>query len=70
MLDGVRYDIAAQIHTLSGYSAHADRTNLVNFVRRMRRKPTEVRLVHGDEDARSGLAAALMERVPGIVCFP
>jgi metallo-beta-lactamase family protein len=66
VLDGRRYDIAARVHTLGGYSAHADRTNLVNFIRRMRRGPTEIRLVHGDAEARAGLAAALAEEVPGV----
>jgi metallo-beta-lactamase family protein len=66
VLDGRRYDIAARVHTLGGYSAHADRTNLVNFIRRMRRGPAEIRLVHGDAEARAGLAAALAEEVPGV----
>ena len=66
VLDGRRYDIAARVHTLGGYSAHADRTNLVNFIRRMRRGPAEIRLVHGDAEARAGLAAALAAQVPGV----
>jgi metallo-beta-lactamase family protein len=59
VLDGQRYDIRARIHTLDGYSAHADRKNLVDFVRRMRHKPAEIRLVHGDRPAREALAALL-----------
>lgn len=54
-LDGQRYDIAAGVHTLTGYSAHADQQNLVDFVRRMRRQPGEIRLVHGEEKARMTL---------------
>ena len=59
MLDGKRYTVDAQVHTLSGYSAHADQCNLVNFVRRMRRQPEEVVLVHGEEPARRALKGAL-----------
>jgi metallo-beta-lactamase family protein len=59
-LDGHRYDIRAAIQSLSGYSAHADRSDLVNFARRMRRPPREVRLVHGDREAKAGLKAALI----------
>lgn len=67
-LDGRRYGIRAGIHTLSGYSAHADRSDLVKFVRRMRRPPHEVRLVHGDREAKAGLRAALMAAgVSGVV---
>jgi metallo-beta-lactamase family protein len=64
-LDGERIDIRAQIHTLGGYSAHADAKNLVDFVRRMRYKPAEVRLVHGEPAARAALAAALAAQLPG-----
>jgi metallo-beta-lactamase family protein len=63
VLDGKRYDIRARIHTLSGYSAHADQRNLVDFVRRMRCIPKEVRLVHGEVEARQSLAAALQEEL-------
>jgi metallo-beta-lactamase family protein len=62
-LDGKRYDIRAHVHTLSGYSAHADQRNLVDFVRRMRHRPKEVRLVHGDKSAREALADALRDQL-------
>jgi len=48
-LDGKRYTIKAGVHTLSGYSAHADQQNLINFVKRMRVKPKEIQIVHEDE---------------------
>ena len=54
-LDGKRYTIKAQVHTLSGYSAHADQHDLINFVKRMRQKPKEIRIVHGDEEAKQEL---------------
>ncbi len=63
-LDGERYDIRAGIHTLSGYSAHADQRALAGFVKRMRRKPREIRLVHGSEQAKSALQALLRRVVP------
>jgi metallo-beta-lactamase family protein len=58
-LDGERYIIRAQVHTISGYSAHAGRDDLINFIRRMRHPPQEVRLVHGDSEAKLTLKAAL-----------
>lgn len=64
VLDGQRFDIRAGVHTLSGYSAHADRTGLINFVRRMRRPPGEIRLVHGDDTAKTALAKALSDVCP------
>jgi len=50
-----KYPIKAGIYTLSGYSAHADQSNLLNFVKRMRNKPQQIRLVHGDAGAKEEL---------------
>ena len=61
-LDGERVDIRAGIDTLGGYSAHADQQGLVNFVTRMRRWPSHIRLVHGEREARRQLADVLRQR--------
>lgn len=65
-LDGQRYDIRAQIHRIEGYSAHADQRGLVNYIRRMRRPPKQVRLVHGEDGAKRALKAELEKLKPGI----
>lgn len=59
MLDGERYDIRAQIHSIGGYSAHADQRGLIEFVTNIPTAPAEVRLVHGDEGAKEVLAGKL-----------
>jgi metallo-beta-lactamase family protein len=51
--------IKAGIHTLTSYSAHADRQMLVDWVQSMPEPPKEIRLVHGEDDARLALAQAL-----------
>ena len=61
LLDGKRYTINAKIHTLSGYSAHADQKNLLSFVRRMRHKPSCVHLVHGEQQAREALRDEILK---------
>jgi metallo-beta-lactamase family protein len=61
-LDGHRYDIHAQVHQLSGYSAHADQSDLLRFVEGMAERPAAIRLVHGEEDAKSVLTAELVQR--------
>ncbi|QOR39090.1 MBL fold metallo-hydrolase [Billgrantia diversa] len=65
MLDGQRIDIRARIETVSGYSAHADQHDLLNFVRRMRHPPRELRLVHGDPHAQAALKGKLLEWAQG-----
>ncbi len=58
-LDGKRYEINAAIHTLGGYSAHADQFDLLKFIQRIRHKPREIRVVHGDDDAKLALKKAI-----------
>ena len=65
-LDGQKYDIKAQVHTISGYSAHADQKDLINFVTRMRRQPKEIRIIHGDEEAKLFLQEKLKAVCAGV----
>lgn len=51
--------VKAAIHTLSGYSAHADQAMLINWVKSMPEPPKKITLVHGDAHARKALANAL-----------
>lgn len=55
-LDGQRYDIRAQVHTIGGYSAHADQAGLMRFITGMRKWPNEIRIVHGEDQVKSRLA--------------
>ena len=64
-LDGVRYPIRAGVHTLSGYSAHADQANLLSFVTGIRHRPREIRLVHGEDKAKRELQRRLRHLLPG-----
>ncbi|MCL7945089.1 MBL fold metallo-hydrolase [Marinobacter sp. ATCH36] len=54
-LDGERYDIRARIHQVGGYSAHAGQSDLVRFVSGIEPAPSEIRIVHGDADAKEAL---------------
>jgi metallo-beta-lactamase family protein len=66
-IDGERIDIRAGIHSVSGYSAHADQAGLVRFVTGMRHWPKEVRLIHGDDEARTALRHAIESATAGQV---
>lgn len=65
-LDGRRYTINAGVYALSGYSAHADKNSLLRFVKGMREKPAEIRLIHGDGAAKKTLQQALQVFFPDI----
>ena len=61
-LDHQEIEVKAKSHTLTGYSAHADQSDLVRFVEGIAVKPSEIRLVHGEASAR----AALGEKLRGL----
>ncbi|PKF55154.1 MBL fold hydrolase [Alteromonadales bacterium alter-6D02] len=63
-LDNQKYTINAQVHAMSGYSAHADQKDLLRFVKRMRVKPKHIRIVHGDNKAKQTLKAQLQRLLP------
>jgi len=58
-LDGERHDIRAKVHSLGGYSAHADQNGLVRFITGMRGWPSEIRLIHGEAGAKEQLRHVL-----------
>ena len=66
-LDDERIEIRAGVHSMSGYSAHADQEDLTRFVTRMRHLPGEVRLVHGEDDVRAAFARHLQAATAGKV---
>src|SRR5690554_2748096 len=63
-LDGERFDIRAQVHQVGGYSAHAGQSDLLRFVEGIPEAPKEIRVVHGDHDAKQALQAKLTELMP------
>ena len=65
-MDRQRYTINAGIYTISGYSAHADQEALINFVERIQGKPKEIRLIHGDNEAKWALKEKLKDQFPEI----
>jgi metallo-beta-lactamase family protein len=67
-MDGQRYAIRAQVHTIGGYSARADQKGLDEFVTRMRHWPSEVRIVDGEVAAKRTLADALNSRYEQASC--
>lgn len=60
-LFGESIDVRASVHTISGYSAHADQKNLIVFATGMKEPPGEVVLVHGDDEPKAKLGTKLRE---------
>ena len=52
-------DLEMDVRSVDGFSGHADRQGLENFVRTMNPSPEKVLCVHGDESASQDLSSAL-----------
>jgi metallo-beta-lactamase family protein len=61
---GEEYRVRARVKRAEGYSAHADRTELLNWVTRIREQGDlkRVFLVHGEEESSLALAEGLREQ--------
>ncbi|GAL12396.1 metallo-beta-lactamase family protein RNA-specific [Vibrio astriarenae] len=58
-IDGEFVDVNAQIHSMSGYSAHADVDDLIRFVEGIEVGPNEVHLIHGVPRVKDRFAEVL-----------
>lgn len=56
---GEEYTLAAQVATINGLSAHADRNELLEWTGKMKKRPFATFIVHGEEEASFALADAL-----------
>ena len=61
-IDGKKVDIRARVHTLTGYSAHADQQGLIEWVESIPGRPRHIKLVHGELKAQQVLAKKLKEK--------
>lgn len=67
---GDPYPVRAQVHSIDGYSAHADREELLGYFRKLAGEGRVERVfcVHGDPDACEALAARLSKAgVPSVM---
>jgi len=67
---GERVSIAARVHTLGGFSAHADQSRLVRWASGFRAARPRTFLVHGEDRARQALAQRLRAELGYEVSLP
>lgn len=60
---GEEFEVRARVEVLTGFSGHADRDGLVDFVRVMEKKPERTFIVHGEEESSTNLAKTLSEEL-------
>ena len=70
LVDGERHvrllgddiEVQASIHTLGGFSAHADQRALLDWARAFERPPAKAYVIHGETQASQALASALRQQ--------
>lgn len=59
---GERIRVQAEIYDLEGFSGHADKEGLLEWLSGFQKKPKEIFLVHGEKESKEELAAAIKDR--------
>ncbi len=67
---GDEVEVRAGIHTLGGFSAHADQQALLDWAAAFTRPPQQTFVVHGEPHASLALATLLHERLHFSVQLP
>lgn len=60
-IDNEEVEVNARIHAMSGYSAHADKHDLLRFIQGIADKPKAIHLIHGEPETQQRFAAELRQ---------
>jgi metallo-beta-lactamase family protein len=66
---GEKIHINAEIHSLEGFSGHADREGLLEWLSGFKEKPKQIFLVHGEREAKENFAKTVKLAL-GYDCIP
>jgi metallo-beta-lactamase family protein len=69
-IHGEQVAVNAAIRNIDAYSAHADRSGLIKWVKGFKTLPGTIFLVHGEEKAQMSLADALTNECHAVVQIP
>jgi len=58
---GEKIQVEAEIYNLEGFSGHADRDGLLDWISGFRKKPARIFLVHGEDEAKEAFANTVRE---------
>ncbi len=67
---GEMHTVRARIEKINGFSAHADRDELLRWVSGFKKAPRKIFVVHGEQEAAAALATVLRERFQSEVTVP
>ncbi len=67
---GKRYQVKAKIVQIDGFSAHADKGELLKWALNLKRPPRHAFITHGEAKATESLASAIREKTSWTVTIP
>jgi metallo-beta-lactamase family protein len=67
---GQKYPVRAQIKQVNGFSAHADKDQLLKWVSSLKKPPRNIFVTHGESDVSLGFADLLREKTGWNVSVP
>ncbi len=67
---GNTYPVKAQIEKINGFSAHADKDELLKWVDAFKEKPEKIFLVHGEEEVTKDFASVLGNKIASEIIIP
>ncbi|MBE6036929.1 MAG: MBL fold metallo-hydrolase [Clostridiales bacterium] len=62
-LFGEKIKVAAEVYDLDGFSGHADRGALLTWLKGFQKKPSQIFLVHGEEESKRGFASLVQQEL-------
>ena len=69
-LHGENYKVAAKIKKLNGISAHADRNELLTWLKALKNKPRKIFVTHGEENAATSFAEFIQDEMGCDIVVP
>jgi len=67
---GITYPVKARIEKINGFSAHADKDELLKWVGAFKTKPEKIFLVHGEEEVTKDFASVLKSKIDSEIITP
>ncbi|OEF04895.1 MBL fold metallo-hydrolase RNA specificity domain-containing protein [Vibrio genomosp. F10] len=62
LIDDEAITVNARVHSMSGYSAHADKADLLKFIEGISPPPKTVHLIHGEPKAKEQFSSELIKK--------
>ena len=69
-IHGKHYPIKASIEKINGFSAHADRNELLKWITSFKKHPKKIFIVHGEEESAISFSSLLKEKMESEITVP